>query len=92
MTLGCSGRGFSTGNGSDQFLAVLDGLQVLLLALLGLVLLLQVGLDGFVLCIEVTQVLGQENTGSGSGAEENQGISPAGSTLNPTPAAQTLGP
>lgn len=64
VILGCSGRGFTTENGSDQFLAVLYGLQVLLLALLGLVLLLQVGLDGFVLGIEVTQVLGQENTGN----------------------------
>lgn len=63
LSLGCPGRGFTTGNGSDQFLAVLYGLQVLLLALLGLVLLLQVGLDGFVLRVEVTQVLGQGNTG-----------------------------
>lgn len=43
--------------GTDQLLPVLDGLEVLLFALVGLVLLLQVGLDGFVLGVEVTQVL-----------------------------------
>ena len=43
---------------SNQFLTVFYGLQVLLLALFRLVLLLQVRLDGFVLCVEVTQVLG----------------------------------
>lgn len=43
---------------SNQFLTVFYGLQVLLLALFRLILLLQVRLDGFVLCIEVTQVLG----------------------------------
>lgn len=40
-----------------QFLSVLHGLQVLLLPFLGLVLLLQVGLNGLVLGIEVTHVL-----------------------------------
>lgn len=43
---------------SNQFLTVFYGLQVLLLALFRLVLLLQIRLDGFVLCVEVTQVLG----------------------------------
>lgn len=40
-----------------QFLPVVHRLQVLLLPFLGLVLLLQVGLDGLVLCVEVTHVL-----------------------------------
>lgn len=40
-----------------QFLSVLHRLQVLLLPFLGLVLLLQVGLNGLVLGIEVTHVL-----------------------------------
>lgn len=48
MTIGLS---------TDQLLPVLDGLQILLLALLGLILLLQIRLNGFVLCIEVTQIL-----------------------------------
>lgn len=41
----------------NQFLTVFYGLQVLLLALFRLILLLQVRLNGFILCIEVTQVL-----------------------------------
>lgn len=44
----------------NQFLTVFYGLQVLLLALFRLILLLQVRLDRFVLCIEVTQVLGDK--------------------------------
>lgn len=40
-----------------QFLSVLDALQVLLLPLFGLVLLLQVRLDGLVLRVEVAHVL-----------------------------------
>lgn len=44
----------------NQFLTVFYGLQVLLLALFRFILLLQVRLDRFVLCIEVTQVLGDK--------------------------------
>lgn len=44
----------------NQFLTVFYGLQVLLLALFRLILLLQVRLDRFVLCVEVTQVLGDK--------------------------------
>lgn len=47
----------TTGISTNQLLPVLDGLQILLLALLGLILLLQIRLDGFVLCVEVTQIL-----------------------------------
>lgn len=47
----------TVGLSNDQLLPILDGLQILLLALLGLILLLQIGLNGFVLCVEVTQVL-----------------------------------
>lgn len=40
-----------------QLLSVLNGLEILLLPFLTLILLLQVGLDGFVLCIEVAHIL-----------------------------------
>lgn len=40
-----------------QLLSVLNGLVILLLPLLTLILLLQVGLDGFVLCVEVAHIL-----------------------------------
>lgn len=53
-------KGFKQKRSSNQFLTVFDGLQILLLALFWLILLLQVRLDGFVLCVEVTQVLGVE--------------------------------
>lgn len=44
-----------------QFLSVLHGLQVLLLPFVGLILLLQVGLDGLVLGVEVTHVLQRQS-------------------------------
>ena len=50
--------------GNDQFLPIFYGLQVLLFAFLGLILLLQIGLDGFVLGIEVAQVLRGRGRGS----------------------------
>lgn len=40
-----------------QFLPVLHRLEILLLPFLSVILLFQVGLDGFVLCIEVAHIL-----------------------------------
>lgn len=71
MTIGLS---------TNQFLAVLDGLQILLLALLGLILLLQIRLNGFVLCIEVTQIL-KKRRGKGEGSDP-AGPSAAGFILS----------
>lgn len=53
--------------GTDQFLPIFYGLQVLLLAFLGLILFLQIRLNGFVLSIEVAQILRKrERKGSDS--------------------------
>lgn len=46
-----------------QLLSVLHRLEILLLPFLSLILLLQVGLDGFVLCIEVAHILQRKQTG-----------------------------
>lgn len=45
-----------------QLLSVLHRLEILLLPFLTLILLLQVGLDGFVLCIEVAHILVGDQT------------------------------
>lgn len=53
--------------GTDQFLPIFYGLQILLLAFLGLILFLQIRLNGFVLSIEVVQILRKrERKGSDS--------------------------
>ena len=65
MTIGLS---------NDQLLPVLDGLQILLLALLGLILLLQIRLNGFVLCVEVTQILREREERERRGIRSWQGL------------------